>query len=209
MIGIFPENVFKSFMPLLHFCLGNLQTLSLRRRLPTLAQVQWKSRQLYWGLAQVTYWKQLLKVFLGAWNHSSWQWEASMWQVCDTLIGLHLKSYLTHITLAWGWHSFPIYTGKNRDSERLICIRRVLQPGIHNPESSWPGSKPISLNAILQVAHGVLQARASPEVHSLQTSAPSLGTIFPLLCQSIKSKRVHLSCSAVLTLTLMLPLQAW
>lgn len=66
MIGIFPENVFKSFMPLLHFCLGNLQTLSLRRRLPTLAQVQWKSRQLYWGLAQVTYWKQLLKVFLGA-----------------------------------------------------------------------------------------------------------------------------------------------
>lgn len=80
MIGIFPENAFKSSMSLVHICLGNLQTLSLslRCRQPTLAQVQWKNRQLCWGLAQMTYWEQLLKVFLGARNISSCQGAASV-----------------------------------------------------------------------------------------------------------------------------------
>lgn len=71
MIGIFPEHAFKSFVPLLHFCLGTLRTLSLslRSRQPTLAEVQWKSREPCWGLAQMTYWEQFFKKYF--WEHKT------------------------------------------------------------------------------------------------------------------------------------------
>lgn len=44
-------------MPLLHFCLANLQIFLNEIQAATLPQVRWKKRRLCGGIAQMTYWE--------------------------------------------------------------------------------------------------------------------------------------------------------